>query len=218
MFVPDAAMDKACLRQGDILKNILYPLLIRSDIRVLGSYSLSEPPNSNVTFQLEEVTYRQSPALRCLASARITFAAVISQCCDIEPRNGKIVQASIALARLVPVPPSPAKDAAKFASLSANKYPLNPDDPGYFNYFYITSNELLDGKDWVVDYNQVLSIPAAEFPAIMQHKVLQMDADTRIKFKIKLAASFARLTQEEEALDHPWVRIKTESIDADDRR
>jgi hypothetical protein len=49
----------------------------------------------------------------------------------------------------------------------------------------------------VVDFNQTICIPGKEFPAILRNKKLQMEDEWRVKFKIKLATSFARLTKEE---------------------
>jgi hypothetical protein len=205
MFVADADMDKTCLRQGDILKNVLYPLVVADEVRFLGIANSSADPVA-LPWQAEQITLRNSPAWKCQMFARLGLAAVISQCCDIAPKNGRITrQPTIALARLVPVPSGPAKDPEKLASLQANKYPLNPEDPGYINYFYLPQDERLDGKDWVIDYGQVLSIPSAEFPGILDRKILQMTDDARIRFKIKLGASFGRSTQEEEQAGHPWL-------------
>jgi hypothetical protein len=204
MFIGDA--DMTCLRQGDILKNVPYPLLNTIEIRLLSSAPAEAWKPSE--FRAHETNFRESPAWTCQSMVRICFAAVISQCCDIAPHHGKIPQQTIALARLIPIPRGPAKDVEKLASLMANKYPLDPDDPGYINFFYVPTQVLLDNKDWVVDYNQVLSIPATEFPAILGRKILQMNDYERIKFKIKLAASFGRLMEEEQALGHPWTRTE----------
>jgi hypothetical protein len=76
------------------------------------------------------------------------------------------------------------------------------------NLFYIPQHERLNGKDWVIDYNQTTAIPGSEFPAILRRKILQMEDDWRVKFKIKLAACLTRLTDEEReaGLENPWVR------------
>ena len=63
--------------------------------------------------------------------------------------------------------------------------------------FYIPAHPNLDGREWVVDYNQLFPIPSTEFPAILAKKILQMEDAWRAKFKIKLAASLGRLTEEE---------------------
>jgi hypothetical protein len=90
--------------------------------------------------------------------------------------------------------------------LSGNKDPRRSNDPGYINLFYIPPDERLDGKEWVVDYNQLISVPAVEFPAILRKKILQMEDGWRVKFKIKLMASLSRLTEDERnaGLENPW--------------
>ena len=110
------------------------------------------------------------------------------------------------LARLVPIPVGIERDANNLESLKANRNPLDPvGGPGHINRFYIEPHELLEGREWIVDYNQVLSMPSQDFPKILKRKILQMDDDSRIRFKIKLAASFGRLSSEEEASGHPWL-------------
>ena len=202
MFLVDADRDTACLRQGDILKNILCPRISTDEVRFLGIIS---PSGDVATISGERTIERDEPLWKCQMLARVGVVAVISQCCDIAPYHGKITQPAIALARLTPLPAGPAKDPAKLASLRANKFPLNPADPGYINYFHIPECAELGGKEWVIDYNQIISIPKTEFPTILERKVLQMTDDARIRFKIKLAASFGRITAEEEQTGHPWL-------------
>src|ERR1017187_9849255 len=122
MFLDDADMDKTCLRQGDILKNVLYPLVVTDEVRFLGIADPSAKPVA-LPWQVEEITLRNSPAWKCQMFTRIGFVAVISQCCDIAPTNERRItrQSTIALARLVPVPAGPAKNPEKLASLQANK-------------------------------------------------------------------------------------------------
>jgi hypothetical protein len=73
--------------------------------------------------------------------------------------------------------------------------------------FYIPPHEKLGAVEWTVDYNQVFSIPSAEYPDILANRVLQMTDDARVRFKIKLAWCLGRLTDEELESDHPWVRL-----------
>jgi hypothetical protein len=114
---------------------------------------------------------------------------------------------AFALARLIPIPKQIMADAQRLASLKSNKDPRVGSDPGYINFFYVEPNPLLHGKEWVIDFNQTICIPGKEFPGILQSKKLQMEDEWRLKFKIKLATCFARLTNEERAagLIDPWV-------------
>jgi hypothetical protein len=204
----EAGADMSCLRQGDVLANIPFPLLpLRTEqLRVLGT--VSSEGVTDVSFSVLKTEHRGDPDwLTCQVRVRLGFAVVVSQCCDLEPnRKGKISRSNtIALARLIDVPASALSDTERGLSLRANRYPLNPENPGYINLFHIPAHEKLGGREWVVDYSQLFCIPATEFPAVLTLKVLQMDADHRIRFKIKLAASLGRLEADELTLNHPWV-------------
>ena len=204
MFEADA--DMSCLRQGDILANIPFPLLRIEQLRVLGT--VTSEGVADVSFSVLKTEHRDDPEwLTCQVQVRLGFAIVVSQCCDLEPNNkGKIARSqTIALARLIDLPRLALSDPERGTNLRANRYPLNAENPGYINLFHIPAQERLGGREWVVDYSQLFCIPATEFPAILTQKVLQMDADSRIRFKIKLAASLGRLEAEELTLNHPWV-------------
>lgn len=79
-------------------------------------------------------------------------------------------------------------------------------DPGVIKLFHIPAHEKLLGNEWTVDYNQIVSLPSAEYPAILANRVLQMMDDARVRFKIKLAWCLGRLTDEGLESDHPWIR------------
>jgi hypothetical protein len=206
MFVP--AADMTCLRQGDILDGITFPRLSTAETCVLGR--LPPEPSQPTIPHLPALTstHREDPQwLTAQLPVRLSYCAVMSQCCDLEPRNGKIGIPAFALARLIPVPRQIVEDAQRFASLQSNKDPRVGSDPGYVNLFYIPQRPELGAKDWVVDFNQITSIPGKEFPAILRCKKLQMEDEWRVKFKIKLATALARLTHEEReaGLENPWV-------------
>jgi hypothetical protein len=204
MFLADADVGRQCLRQGDILEGILFPLLAADSILFLGS---RQPARDGAALAIrpKEIALRNSPAWMCQVMTRIAYAAVISQCCDLEPHDGRIIRPTIALARLVEVPQSARRDEARLKNLKANKYPFNPEDPGYLHYFYVPTQERLGNHDWVIDYGQVLSIPSSEFPAVLGQRLLQMTDDCRIRFKVKLAAAYGRFTPEEEDSGHAWL-------------
>jgi hypothetical protein len=104
------------------------------------------------------------------------------------------------------IPKAIASDSQRHASLRTNKDPRSGSDTGYISFFHIPAHDRLRGREWIVDFNQTLCIPGREFPAIMNRKVLQMEDEWRVKFKIKLATCLARLTDEERAagLEDPW--------------
>jgi hypothetical protein len=206
MFVPVA--DMTCLRQGDILDGVPFPRLSSAETRVLGRLpvDLSQPTVPQLPAHTD--THRDDPRwLVAQVPVRLSYCAVISQCCDLEPRNQRITLPAFALARLIPIPAQIMEDAQRFSSLKSNKDPRVGSDPGYVNLFYVPALPELNGKEWIVDFNQTVSIPGKEFPSILRSKKLQMEDDWRVKFKIKLATCLARLTDEERAagLEQPWV-------------
>jgi len=132
---------------------------------------------------------------------RFGFGAVVSQCCNIE--RGRIKIHTLAIARLTVVSPTMTPD--RLESLRANKFPFNAADPGNLNLFHIGEHKRLGPDEWVVDYNQLFSVAATDADVFLAHKVLQMDDDARIRFKMKLGAALARMTEEELDLGHPWL-------------
>lgn len=202
MFIDGA--DLKSLRQGDILANIPFPQVVSSRTTFLGSASLDQL--DPLEFKAHSAIVRDLPMYTCQVQARIGFAAVISQCCDLEPREGnRIEPPTIALARLLPVSRSISKDQQALDDLRSNSDPRVP-GAKYLNLFYLPPHDRIAGQEWMVDFGQVFSIPSTEFPAILARKVLQMDNDSRVRFKVRLSASFARFTEEEWALGHPWLR------------
>lgn len=202
MFLDDA--DFACLRQGDILANIAFPQVVTGKMAFLGVASLERP--GDLVFNPQAPVVRDLPMYTCQTQARVGFGAVISQCCDLEPREGnRIDQPTIALARLAPITRGILNDREALADLRSNSDPRLP-GAGFLNLFHVPAHERLEGREWMIDFGQVFSIPSAEFPAILGRKVLQMDNDSRIRLKVRLSASFARFTEEEWASGHPWLQ------------
>ena len=93
IFVSDA--DTNCLRQGDILEEIPFPLLKLSGVAILGmitSQSSGEvySPAENPTLPLVPITHTQRQDANWLTAqlpVRMSYCAVLSQCCDLEHFN-----------------------------------------------------------------------------------------------------------------------------------
>src|SRR5437867_6472410 len=153
MFIRDA--DLTCLRQGDILAGIPFPLLKSDEIAILGRLLGETPMPLAPTLSAVPRVHRGDPNwLTGQVPMRLSFCAVLSQCCDLELREGKFRMHAFAVARLIPIPEGTRVDPQRLASLMANKDPRDPTDPGRIDYFYIPAHERLDGKEWLVDYNQ----------------------------------------------------------------
>jgi hypothetical protein len=139
--------------------------------------------------------------------ARIIFAAVISQCCDIEPRRGGKIegQHTIALARLVPIPNKVRNDAELVQSLRANANPSSS-EAAFLGLFHIPAHAALNNEEWAIGYSQVFCVPAPDLSVVVKRKLLQMTDESRVKFKIKLSYFYGRLTDEESVMNHEWLR------------
>jgi hypothetical protein len=206
MFVSEPDMN--CLRQGDILDGIAFPRLSSADITILGRLPSGASQPAVPALPAATHTHREDPQWLCAqVPVRLSYCAVMSQCCDLEPRNNQLRMPAFALARLVPIPRQILADAQRLASLRSNKDPRVSNDPGYINFFWIEARPELNGREWIIDFNQAVSIPGNEFPGILRNKRLQMEDEWRMKFKIKLATCLTRRTDDERTaeLENPWV-------------
>ena len=208
MFVDLTGMDRGCLRQGDILSHVPFLILDSDNLRIIGKADLGAtqtlPPISPVLNP-----HRGDPNyFTAQVQMRLSYGTVISQCCELEPRHGKLIGASFSVARLVPIKETILMDADKLASLRSNPDP-RLGVRSFLDYFHIESNPRIEAKEWMVDFSQVVSLPKTEFPSVLARKILQFDDQTRAKFKIKLAAYYGRLTTEEleAGLDDPWSTV-----------
>lgn len=199
--------DVASLRQGDILEGVPFPLLESANIQILGDISSNHDFSSLPILSPRLHRHREDHEWTTgVAPLRFGFCAVLTNCCDLEPRNGKVQTHAVVLARLRPIPPDIRRNQELFGSLSANKDPRDPTSPGYIDYFYLESHEQLQGQDWRVQFNQVVCLPISDITLLLRKKILQLDDRTRVKFKIKLGFTYMRLNDGELAagLENPW--------------
>jgi hypothetical protein len=200
--------DLATLRQGDILEGIPFPLMDHRTIQLLGNVEVDEEFNALPPITAKTHKWREDTEwLTAVVPVRFGFCIVLSNCCDLEPREGKIAAPVFTLARLHPIPENLRNSAELFNSLKANKDPRDPNDPGYIDFFYLEPHELLQGRDWRVHYNQVTTLPTSTIGMfLLRKKILQLDDRTRMKFKIKLGFTLMRVNEEERrlGLEDPW--------------
>lgn len=200
--------DIASLRQGDILEGVPFALLDHKTIQLLGTIVLDQDFSTIPNISAATHRQREDPEwLSAVIPIRFGFCIVLSNCCDLEPREGKISAPVFNLARLHPVPDSIRNNAALFDSLRANKDPRDPNDPGYIDFFYLEPHELLQNRDWRVHYNQVTTLPTRNISTLLlRKKILQLDDRTRMKFKIKLGFTLMRANEDERraGIENPW--------------
>lgn len=203
--------DAASLRQGDILAGIPFVLLEHAKTHVIARVLENYPFAGHPQLQCQLHSHRDDAEwVLVQALAKYGFCSVVSHCCDLEPRaGGRVVTPAINFARLKPVTADIRNNAARFASLTSNADPRNPAGPVYFDRFYLEAHPDLNNADWIVHYNQIVTIPVTpqDVAILLAKKALQLDDRTRAKFKIKLATSLGRLTDDEinAGLADPWL-------------
>lgn len=195
------------LRQGDVLSAVPFPIIDAESV-VLGKIDNEAPidiPHPKI-FTLPREHRSQRDCLTMQIKARLAPSAVLSHCCELELRNGKCLLPAISVARIVAIKESISRQTEKITSLRENKDPRNQTDPGYLHYFYLEPAAAIGGLEYVVDFAQITSVPVTEYQTLLQRKVLQLSDAERVKLKIKLAAYWGRLTEEEvtAGLLNPW--------------
>jgi hypothetical protein len=202
-----AGFDFGSLRQGDILEGVPFPQLDLQMLQLLGKIPPESNYNTQPTINPATQELRQDREwLTAVLPIRFGFSIVLSNCCDLELRNGRIPAPVLTLARLHQIPEGFKNNLDSFNSLRSNKDPRDENDPGYIDYFYLEPHESLYGADWRVHFNQVSTLPTAALTLLLRKKILQLDDRTRMKFKIKLGYTYFRANTEEEAagLENPW--------------
>lgn len=199
--------DEGSLRQGDILAGVPFALMEHKNMHLLGAIAQDYDYSALPTISPKTHKHRADEGwVTIQVPARFGLCAVLSNCCDLEPRNGRVQAYSVALGRLRPVSQDTRNNPERFSSLAANRDPRDPENPGYIDYFYLEPHPLLEGTDWNVHFQQVVTLPTTDIELLLRKKVLQLDDRTRVKFKIKLAYSLGRLNDAEieAGLEDPW--------------
>lgn len=200
--------DGAVLRQGDVLAGIPFPLLEYGKTHVLGEIAQDYDYAALPIISSKTHDHRgETGWVLIQVPARFCFCAILSNCCDLEPRGGNIRAHAVTLARLRTISSDIRNAPERFNSLSANKDPRDPEDPGYIDYFYLGPHALLQGQDWSVDFSQIVTLPTTDIALLLRKKIIQLDDRTRMKFKIKLAFTLGRVNDDEinAGLENPWA-------------
>lgn len=204
--------DLTSLRQGDILTGIPFPLLsfaLPLQASPDGDHLGPVPSVKPIT----HVHHDDPQWVTAHVPVRFGYCAVLTHCCRLEARAGNRLSVPvITLVRLRPIPKSFMQNPQHLEALRGNRNPLDPQDPGVLDYFYVEPHQALEGKEWVVDFHQVVALPSKHLEQILGRKILQMDDQSRMKFKFKYSACVSRPTDEELAkpeLREPWKPEQT---------
>ncbi len=189
MFTETANVEE--LRQGDIIRGLYYPRLTCESLPLIGV------PSPDAGHQVQALTLsasvRSEGGIDWL-SAQVPvlrgYAMILSPCCDLELRNGKLLVPAIIVAPLVPIAYAILKSAEDMALFKKNSL------ENYTGLYYVAPQTPLD-QDCMVDFCRLVSVQKGNYPFMRQHKVLQLTDTQRINLKTKLGLYFGRFTQEE---------------------
>jgi hypothetical protein len=203
MFIDNP--DLAELRQGDIIQGLFYPEISCSEISLVGkpanlfaneTVGNGEEQLPNLIAKLDKKGKQGLSGFTAQINVYYGFFIVISQCCDLARRDGgKPKSSAFVTAPLLEIPYDLNKDNPKFDQEKFNIFKSNSLET-YISSFFIAQKFPIK-KDYLVDFNQIVSFPRTQYDFLLKNKILQMNDKTRIQFKLKLISHFGRATQEE---------------------
>jgi hypothetical protein len=197
MFAP-AHDNPACLRQGDIIGDLFFPLTRPALLKYLATYG----SGSGIDVKLEPFSEippgSKKKYVQSLCHGVVAHGAVISQCCDLDKKHPK---PSFSLCRLILF------EQAKYRNVEAllnNIDPWGQENP-HFQFFYLGPIGGLEGE-YLADFGLLTSLGWADYDVALAKKVHQLDDLNRNKFRVKVGAFFSRPTDEDTAagLGNPY--------------
>ena len=184
-------VDATQLRQGDLVRGVFRLRPRCSSLQVLGELAPdpSDGPMAG-TFALVKPT---NSLYKVLTPASPGPCIILSQCCDLQPRDGSgrsLVYPPVTLAPVTNLPGDLSRHPERLDALTENR-------SGDFQGLYYLGCLPKGDAAKVVDFRLAFSLPAADYRWLLDRKVSQMTDPERVRFKRKLAEFFGRPTQEE---------------------
>jgi hypothetical protein len=198
--------DPPSLRQGDIIENVFFPLPRIGNTRFLAQYESGTETRIkllsaeiNFTPVVERPEGAKRDYIRASVQGFFSYAAVLSQCCDVDKNH---VKTSFVLCRVSKL------DEKRFQNveiLRANVDPYDASVRPHHQFFCFGAVPGLEGE-YIVDFAQVLSVPWADYNLVLSRKRLQLDPLHRNMFRVKAGAWFGRTPKEDfdAGLEDPW--------------
>jgi hypothetical protein len=183
--------DKTELRQGDIVFGLVYPIVNSTALDVLCRPDARPRVDEPATFTpvlIETRPYGNSFLIQLRAV--MGYSVILSQCCDLSLRDGKLVNPGFVLSPLTQIPYTIRTNPDNLTRLQSNTL------TDYTSLYYLRAQVPLT-LDLMVDFSTVASVVNKDYALALEGKVLQMTDEERARFKTKLAAHFGRPTEEE---------------------
>lgn len=199
MFGPPDA--PPCLRQGDIVADLFFPLPRQTAVRYLGTHRNGTGVNVAIDPVIERPPGARRQYLTALTFGLVGHGAVMSQCCDLDRTHPK---SSFTVCRLIPL------DRARFRNIEALVTNVNPygDVPAHLQFFFLGEIPGLAGE-YLADFALTLTVPWNEYDHVLGKKILQLDPVNRNRYRVKVGAHYGRPTPEDVAagLENPYLHV-----------
>jgi len=155
------------LRQGDIVYGIYFPQMLCSSIVLLGRSNPLASPSEHPALVPTSIQKGKGTTLTAQVEVVVVHAMVLSQCCDLEVREGKKRPGIpyIALSPLLDIPYPIKTDPDKLQQLRNNSNLLIEAERSFINLFHILEQPPLPDEK-MVDYNAIVSVPVSEYDYI----------------------------------------------------
>jgi hypothetical protein len=198
-----AACDLSSLKQGDVIKDVVFPIA-RPDTTRFISRAVGMSAGKVVVEAVLEGNPQRPYHLVQVQGSSIT-CTLLSQCCDLVPDQNPPPHAFV-LCKVVPVPKNIKKHQGSYDTLKANVDPYGG-EKAYIQNFWFGSIAGLD-DEYMADFSQVMTVSWPDYGQILKNKIAELDDLHRAMFRIKVGAHFGRVTEEDKAagFEDPYGR------------
>jgi hypothetical protein len=200
MFIE--TLDRTTLRQGDVIRDVVFPLARFETTRFLGRATRREDGAVGLDPVIEGSPERPYQIIQ--VQGTVGFAAVLSQCCDVDARQNPPPHTFV-LCRVVPVPKGIIRKQSSHQALKSNLDPYG-EQRAFLGAFWFGTLAAA-GQELMADFAQVVTMPWVDYDQILLRKIAQLDDISRAKFRVKVGAHFGRVSQEDQAagLEDPYA-------------
>jgi hypothetical protein len=176
MFLDNENIEKAHLRQGDII----------SKIHILGALNLNGIHYSAIAGQPDKYTSWGVQAI-----PKFSDAIILSHNCEIDIEN-RIKLTGIILAPLRDVHKA-TDEKRKNELIESNLIDQSEPKASFLKYFYIRPNSDLEYKDGAIaDFSKCFSVRKNSYQSLLENKVTQLTPEATNSMALKLALYFHR--------------------------
>jgi len=186
------AIDRGTLKQGDIVRHIVFPIARLNSTRLISKVVGAADGKVSVEAVLEGDPKR--PYHIAQVQGTHVPCAVLSQCCDVDSHQNPPPH-SFVLCKVVPIPARIKQHRPSYETLTANADPYGG-ARAYIQNFWLGEIPGLQGE-YMADYSQVMTASWADYAAVLDGKVAELDDLHRAIFRVKAGAHFGRAAKED---------------------